>query len=106
MKNNSLELRRWPLPEQEVNWQPISALPLIGSMIEGMLAGAEEQYATLPEYRSRSYVLDNYTVNRVIEVYSVQADDLWVYEEQISRWRKLKLTSSQRQDVDRSTTVL
>jgi hypothetical protein len=75
-------------------------------MIEGMLAGAEEQYVALQECRSRPYVLDNYTVNRVIEVYSEQADDLWVYEDQLSLWRKLNLTSSQRQDVDRLVTRL
>jgi hypothetical protein len=75
-------------------------------MIEGMLAEAEEQYATLQECRSRPYVLDNHTINRIIEVYSEQAADLWIFEEQLSRWRKLKLTSSQRQDVDRLATRL
>jgi uncharacterized protein DUF433 len=33
------------------NWQPISALPLIGSLIEGMLQDAEEHYQTLQEVR-------------------------------------------------------
>jgi hypothetical protein len=94
------------LPEEHVNWQPISALRMIGSLIEGMLAGAEEQYATLQECRSRPHALDNYTVTRVIEVYSEQASDLWIFEEQISGWRKLKLTPSQRQDVARLATRL
>jgi len=87
--------------EEAVSWQPISALPLIGSMVDSQLDEVEEQYASLLACRTKPHVLDNATIGRVIEVYSVQADDLWLYEQQFSRWRNLNLTLLQRQEVDR-----
>jgi hypothetical protein len=41
------------------------------------------------------------TVGRVIKVYSAQAEDLRLYERQLTRWKNLNLTPSQRQEVDR-----
>lgn len=89
------------MSEKRVNWQPISALPLIGSMIDGLLDEVEKQYANLQACRLKPYVLDNYTVARVIQVYSAQADDVWLYEEQLYRWRNLNLTPAQGEEVDR-----
>jgi hypothetical protein len=85
----------------KVTWQPISALPLIGSMIDGLLDEVEKQFANLQACRSKPYVLDNYTVGRVIKVYSAQVEDLRLYEGQLTRWKNLNLTPSQRQEVDR-----
>jgi len=87
--------------EKRVNGQPISALPLIGSIIDGLLDEMEKQYTNLQACRPKPYVLDDHTVGRVIKVYSAQAEDLWLYEEQLSRWKALNLTPSQRQEVDR-----
>ena len=39
-------------------------------------------------------------MNRVVEVYTTQSNDLWLYEEQFSRWKK-ELTSQQREEVER-----
>ena len=89
------------MSEKRVHWQPISALSLMGSMIDGLLDEVEKQYANLQACRPKPYVLDNDTVNRVIEVYSAQAGDVWLYEEQLSRWRNLNLTPAQREEVDR-----
>jgi hypothetical protein len=89
------------VPEKRVNWQPISALRLIGSMIDGLLDEVEKHYANLQACRLKPHVLDNDTVGRVIEVYSAQADDVWLFETQLSRWRNLNLTSAQREEVDR-----
>jgi hypothetical protein len=89
--------------EPEINWQPISALPLIGSMVDGLLDEVEQQCANLQACRSKPHVLDNQTVERIIEVYTAQRDDLRLYEGQLHRWSKRKLTPSQRQEVDRLT---
>ena len=62
-----------PVSEQsppKVNWQPISALPLIASLIDGLLDEAEQQYETLESCRPQPHVLDDYTVGRVIKVYT------------------------------------
>lgn len=83
------------------NWQPISALPTIAYAIDGMYAGVEQQYPTLLEAKQRPYVLDNATVNRVVNVYTQQQQDLWLFEEQLKRWQAQPLTPSQQQEVTR-----
>jgi hypothetical protein len=87
--------------EKRVNWQPISALSLIGSMIDSLLDEMENHYANLQACRLKPHVLDNDTVSRVIQVYSAQADDVWLFETQLYRWRNLNLTPAQREEVDR-----
>jgi hypothetical protein len=84
-------------------WQPIDKLPVIADAIDGMLESAEEQYPTLEEGRPRPHMLDDYTVGRVVEVYTEQRDDLWMYEEQLRRWRAGTLTAAQRREVERLT---
>ena len=63
------------------DWQPISRLPLIGSMIDGMLQDAEEHYQTLLQASPKPHRLDDYTVGRVFEVFGRQKDDLWLLGE-------------------------
>jgi hypothetical protein len=87
--------------EKQVHWQPINALPLIGSMIDGLQDEVEKQCANLQACRPKPHVLDNHTLARVIEVYCAQAEDVRLYEEQLSRWRNLTLTPAQREEVDR-----
>jgi len=71
---------------EQPDWQPISRLPLIGSMIDGMLQDAEEHYQTLLQASPNPHLLDDYTVGRVFEVFGIQKDDLWLFEEQLARW--------------------
>lgn len=87
--------------KQEPHWNPISRLPLIATAIDGMLELAQEQHSTLLQARERPYVLDDYTVGRVTSVFTQQANDLWLYEEQLERWKKDALTAPQRQEVER-----
>ena len=84
-------------------WQPIDKLPIIAYAIDGMLESAEEQYPTLEEARPQPSMLDDYTVGRVVEVYTEQRDDLWLYEEQLRRWSTQTLTTGQRHEVERLT---
>lgn len=46
--------------------QPITALPVIASLIDGKLADGQEHHATLLAVRDRPYVLDDATVERSI----------------------------------------
>ncbi len=89
-----------PFPP-EINWQPVESLPLIGSMVDGLLDEAERQYVNLVSCRSRPHVLDDYTVDRLLKVYSDQAEDVDLYEEQLSRWSKLDLSRAPRREVNR-----
>ena len=89
-----------PRPE-EPTWHPISALPMVGSVITGMLEGAEDQAHLLLEAEEHSYALDDATVARLIRVYSEQAADHWLFEEQLRRWGAGPLSPEQRQEVER-----
>jgi len=66
-----------------------------------MLESVVEQYPLLEEVRPRPHMLDDATVSRVVAVYTTQRDDLWLYEEQVRRWRAGKLTDAQRREVER-----
>lgn len=85
------------------NWQPIAQLPLIASIIDGMLESAEEQEHLLQQAKPKPHVLDDATVGRVVEVFTAQRDDLWLFEEQLRRWRGQPLTVTQQREVGRLT---
>ncbi len=82
-------------------WQPIEKLSLIASMIDGMLESTTKQYETLQKAKQKPYSLDDALVNRAVNVYTDQKNDLWVYDKQLSRWKALKLTSAQADEVER-----
>ena len=89
--------------QPQPTWQPITQLPLITSALEGMLEAAEEQYQLLQQARSKPHVLDDATVGRVIAVDTTQRDDLWLFEEQLQRWKAQHLTDAQGREVGRLT---
>jgi hypothetical protein len=82
-------------------WQPIEKLPILAPHIDGMLETANEQYNNLQEARPKPHVLDDYTVRRVIEVFTTQQNDLWLFDEQLTRWKAGKLTTEQSKEVER-----
>ena len=82
-------------------WQPIERLALIASHIDGMLESATQQYETLQLAKPKPFVLDDYTVGRVIQVFTTQQSDLGLFDEQLRRWEKGPLTNAQRQEVER-----
>ncbi len=70
-------------------------------MIDGLLDGAQEQYTTLLEARPTPHVLDDYTVGRLVEVYTKQRDDLWLWDAQLKRWGGEALNVTRRHEVER-----
>ena len=90
------------MPEdQQPQWQPLSRLPLVASLIDGALAETQEQYRTLLEAKPRPHVLDDYTVERVTKVYGDQPKDVALYAEQLARWATETSTAAQHQEVMR-----
>ena len=87
--------------QEKPQWQPIEKLSLITRVIDGMLQATNEQYETLQPARQQPYILDDNTVNRTIQVYTDQKDDLWVFDEQLNKWKAGRLTSAQRAEVER-----
>jgi hypothetical protein len=85
----------------EPNWQPISNLPMIAGMIDGQITEVNNQYANLLKARENPYILDNYTIERVIKVFKEQQEFIWIYEKQLSRWGVEKLSISQKNEITR-----
>ena len=92
--------------DQSPNWHPISALPMIGSLIDEMLANAEEHYQTIQEARGRPHVFDDAVVARIISVHTEQLEDHWLFAEQLSRWSHEDGTETQRREVERLHTQM
>jgi hypothetical protein len=87
--------------ESQPQWQPITQLSLIARHIDGMVESASEQYANLFQARPKPYVLDDYTVGRVRQVFTTQQNDLWLFDEQLKRWKAGQLSTAQREEVER-----
>src|SRR5260370_39432303 len=66
-----------------------------------MLEASQEQYTTLLPARAKPYVLDNFTVNRVIKAFATQVADLHLFDDQLRRWLAEETTHAQRAEVQR-----
>jgi hypothetical protein len=93
--------KKRPKQTAQPHWQPISMLPTLATHIDGMLESDVEQYQMLLEARGKPHVLDDYTVNRVKQVFTTQRNDFWLFEEQLKRWQSEPLTDEQRAEVAR-----
>jgi hypothetical protein len=70
-------------------------------MVDGMLESAAEVYGSLHQAQHRPHVMDDSTIGRVREVYTTQRNDLWLYEEQLSRWQRAAPTLAQGTEITR-----
>jgi hypothetical protein len=70
-------------------------------MIDGMLESAEDVYGSLRQAQHRPHVMDDYTIGRVREVCTTQLGDLWLYEEQLSRWHQEAPAPAQAAEITR-----
>jgi len=84
-----------------VNWQPISAMPLIASMIDEGLEDTREHIKTLTEASARPHVMDDATVDRIDRVHAEQMEFVDIYAEQIGRWRNERPSVDQARALDR-----
>jgi len=94
------EEQRRTMAEQP-HWHSIAMLATIAWHIDGMVEADQEQLTTLQEARTKPYVLDNYTVNRVKQAFTTQREDFWVFDEQLRRWQVVKLTAEQHNEITR-----
>lgn len=61
-------------PSEQPNWQPLSQLPLIASLIDGGVAEATAQRQILTEARAQPHLLDDATLDRVDQVCRCRSD--------------------------------
>ncbi len=90
--------------EEPVNWQPISQMRLIASMISTSLAETREHLGTLTKAKDRPHVLDDATIDRVKQVHTEQMEFVGIYAQQISRWRAEKPSPARISELDRMET--
>lgn len=89
---------------EPVNWQPISQMPLITSMISTSLAETREHLGTLTKAKGQPHVLDDATIARVERVHTEQMEFVGIYDQQINLWRAEKLSPSRISELDRMDT--
>lgn len=83
---------------RDIKWQPISYLPKMSWMIDGMLEAANETYEPLRQIK----VNDDFTIKRIFEVTGQQVEDEWLYDEHLKRWFDSPgLESAQREEIQR-----
>jgi hypothetical protein len=83
---------------ENLNWQPLSFLPQISNMIDGMLDAAQETYEPLRQIE----VHDDFTIKRIFEVTGQQIEDEWMYDKQLEKWSDLPdLKTAQRDEIQR-----
>lgn len=88
-------------PSEQPNWQPISQLPLVASLIDGGVEEAAAQRQILTEARARPHLLDDATLDRVDQVYGEQQQWLGFCEEQLRRWRQDRPTPAEEREISR-----
>ena len=90
------------MPSSErVNWQPISQMPLVASMIDGALSDTVDHLQTLTKARAQPHVLDDAIIDRVERVHREQLQFVDIYAEQLRRWRDESASTAQRRELDR-----
>jgi len=88
-------------PRPKPHWQPIEALAMVATHIDGMLQADREQYETLLQAKPKPHVLDDFTINRVIAAFTTQRNDFGLFDQQLQRWAALPLSDQQRREVER-----
>jgi hypothetical protein len=92
--------------DEEPAWQPLSRLPLIASLIDAGLEHAEQQQDLLARARPRPHVLDDRTVDRVLDVHTETLRYVAIHEEQLGRWRREPLSPAEGREIARLDEVL
>ena len=83
---------------ENITWQPISFLPQIAEMIDGMLEASRETFEPLCQIK----VHDDYTIKRIFEVTGQQVKDEWMYDDQLKIWLdSSKIEAGQREELYR-----
>jgi len=85
---------------ERVNWQPISRMPLVASMIDGALSDTADHLQTLTKASAQPHALDDATIERVERVHREQLEFVDIYAEQLQRWRDQGPSTAQRRDLD------
>lgn len=87
-------------------YHPISMLETITFVLDGEHESAVDQLDSLLPVMDKPYVLDSNTIERIITLYTEQAEDHQFFVEQLNRWEKESLNVDQLNEVNRLKKVL
>ena len=86
---------------QKIHWLPLSQLPLFTTLVDGISQDTKDMYPLLSQAKDKPWVMDDATIERTIRLYTERLAMLPTHTEQITRWRKERLSEQQRQALDR-----
>jgi hypothetical protein len=89
------------MTSQTIHWLPLSKLPLFTTLVDGILQDTKDMYPLLLQAKDKPWVMDDATIDRTIRLYTERLGMLPTHTEQIARWRKERLTSAQKLELDR-----
>ena len=89
--------------DEKPNWQPLSMMPTIASVIDEEVENFQDLYKNLGEARKKPHVMDDMIMDQAINNHRKYLEGAWVYDEQLSRWKKEKLTEKQSREIERLT---
>ena len=101
MKKKSKRQTQNSEEQREINWQPLSSLPLIAHLIDEGVADAEIQERLLEEGEDKPHVFDDDMIRRIKKLYEEKLQFADIYLEQIERWKKETLTMDEHFELQR-----
>ncbi len=86
---------------REPNWYGLEQIPMITSLIEGMLQDSQEQYDLLLPAKDKPHILDDDIINRSARLFDERQEFIEIYEEQFKRWKTQSPSAEQAQEINR-----
>jgi hypothetical protein len=82
-----------PMTAQKIHWLPLSQLPLFTTLVDGMSQDTKDMYPLFLQSKDKPWVMDGATIERTIRLYTERLAMLPIHTEQITRWRKERLSA-------------
>lgn len=89
------------MTKQSIQWLPLYKLPIFTTLVEGMLQDTKGMYQLLLQAKNKPWVMDDATMNRTIKLFTERLEMLPDHTEQITRWKKEKLSPNQKEEITR-----
>ncbi len=87
--------------KQPPTWLPLYKLPLYASTVEGLLDDTQQSHALFLKAKDKPWTLDDTTVDRTIRLYTERLELLALDAEQLTRWKREKLTQKEERTINR-----
>lgn len=100
---DNIAAARDALGYDEVRWQPLTAMPFIAQLIDGMV---EEGELRIQVFAAALDVLDDAEINDALLLHHERVHFIEIWFEQLRRWRNENPDTQQRGEIDRLQTQL